>query len=552
MTTRKKRLMAGGGALLAFFGLALSQFAAAASVNDHVLGQWSDGYWYPAWIKKISGNKATLRFDDGDTAEVTAAQLAPIDWDTDSSIECKVWAKRGSYIPVRVLAGGKTIIAVGYGYGEKESLGVGSCRSKHATTGQISLTEQAAPPVYKAEGGDGTVSSEEQCLTSLLRKKLDSETPKHVCDAALDILGNNNHCAPRVNLTQPNDLPRLALPFVQAAAQLGEARCTSIAGDYHDYGVVVARDRVRARQHYLQALKMFAMEGKNRVWNQKQCDVRGEHLEFEPFSKSASIPHEAYLGLMRTTAGLERDLDEITGYPYEVWRFWSAKKADLKKEKNSTFETGFGFGRDSLTQFAGICAVSSGCRVHDYGKIPARLTCGQPGKENCSLFGFRTDHPFLKKAELSVDAPPLFTEYWSGRTTVHFDQDSRLVGIGGGVQSYEVVRKALLKYGKPSVDSRSCQPKQWIPPRSEAIPGEQECTAVIVASGIATASCTTTRPAETIHHAGYWTQSCSALLELSGRGGSGFARLGGSWDGMQSSGPGEGFLSILANKEMAQ
>ena len=113
--------------------------------GDAVLGQWQDGYWYPAKVEKVEGERLSLKFEDGDAAVLNPKQIAPIDWGQGTRVECN-WRGKGKYYPGVVVQFGK-VITVAYDDGDREETATRRCRSKTAKIGRIdpAQSNQAAP-----------------------------------------------------------------------------------------------------------------------------------------------------------------------------------------------------------------------------------------------------------------------------------------------------------------------------------------------------------------------------------------------------------------------
>jgi hypothetical protein len=107
-------------------------FAATAlwawSAGDRCLGQWSDGYWYPATIVSAEDGVYNVAFDDGDTSSLSDSQVKAIDWRVGTAIECN-WKGGGSYYPGRITKKSGDSIHISYDDGDEEDTTIGKCRS---------------------------------------------------------------------------------------------------------------------------------------------------------------------------------------------------------------------------------------------------------------------------------------------------------------------------------------------------------------------------------------------------------------------------------------
>ena len=94
-----------------------------------MLGQWSDGNWYPANIANRAGNEFELHFDDGDKATVEADQIKRLYWHVGTRVECN-WKRGGTYYPGTISRMDREVIHVMYDDGDREDTTVSTCRSK--------------------------------------------------------------------------------------------------------------------------------------------------------------------------------------------------------------------------------------------------------------------------------------------------------------------------------------------------------------------------------------------------------------------------------------
>lgn len=101
----------------------------AQKAGDRVLGQWSDGLWYPARIQSVDGSRIRLSFDDGDLGTVAPDQIRPINWGVGSRLECN-WKNQGKYYPGAIAQKNGDQIFVNYDDGDREQTVIGRCRSR--------------------------------------------------------------------------------------------------------------------------------------------------------------------------------------------------------------------------------------------------------------------------------------------------------------------------------------------------------------------------------------------------------------------------------------
>ena len=100
--------------------------------GSRVLGQWSDGYWYPATVQSTHNGQYTLTFDDGDSATVYSNQVTPLNWTTGSRVQCN-WLGKGKYYSGTITSQRGHNIHVSYDDGDQENTSVGRCRASKAT-----------------------------------------------------------------------------------------------------------------------------------------------------------------------------------------------------------------------------------------------------------------------------------------------------------------------------------------------------------------------------------------------------------------------------------
>lgn len=104
--------------------------ANAQTVGDWVLGNYKGaGYWFPGVIDKVSGDKITIRYDDGDKETVAIGDVRPYDWMIGTKVECN-YKNSGEWYAgtIASLAGEK--IGIAYDDGDKETTKTGRCRTK--------------------------------------------------------------------------------------------------------------------------------------------------------------------------------------------------------------------------------------------------------------------------------------------------------------------------------------------------------------------------------------------------------------------------------------
>lgn len=99
-------------------------------VGDRVLGQWTNGKWYPAQVQRYENDGYFIVFDDGDTRVVQRDEIAPFSWERNTRLECKDPNGSG-YESATLRSFDRSSIFVKFDYGEKVWLGVNRCRNLH-------------------------------------------------------------------------------------------------------------------------------------------------------------------------------------------------------------------------------------------------------------------------------------------------------------------------------------------------------------------------------------------------------------------------------------
>ncbi|MFB6355747.1 MAG: hypothetical protein ABEJ65_04455 [bacterium] len=123
--------------LISFLCLPLALFSTpgfAFEMGDRVLGQWADGYWYPATVvhKEQTENNEThykLIYDDGDQSFVGDTQVVQLDWSKNTNIQCN-WQGKGRYYPGTISIKVGQAILVSYDDGDQEFTVIGRCRQQ--------------------------------------------------------------------------------------------------------------------------------------------------------------------------------------------------------------------------------------------------------------------------------------------------------------------------------------------------------------------------------------------------------------------------------------
>ncbi|PZO04093.1 MAG: hypothetical protein DCF30_01515 [Hyphomicrobiales bacterium] len=111
------------GALLA--GLTGAQ---AQTAGDWVLARWKNGqHWFPGIIQSVSGNRLTIKYDDGDRETLNVTSVRPYNWAIGSKVECNF--KGTGWYAGTITALSAERLSIAYDDGDKENTRTGNCRS---------------------------------------------------------------------------------------------------------------------------------------------------------------------------------------------------------------------------------------------------------------------------------------------------------------------------------------------------------------------------------------------------------------------------------------
>lgn len=102
--------------------------AQAQTAGDWVLARWKNGqHWFPGIIQSVSGDRLTIKYDDGDRETLNVSAVRPYNWAIGSRVECNFKGSGWYAGKITALSGEKLSIA--YDDGDKESTRTGRCRS---------------------------------------------------------------------------------------------------------------------------------------------------------------------------------------------------------------------------------------------------------------------------------------------------------------------------------------------------------------------------------------------------------------------------------------
>ncbi|MBT5230494.1 MAG: hypothetical protein HOM11_09495 [Methylococcales bacterium] len=126
--------------------------------GDRVIGQWSNGEWYPATVESPRKHGYYLIFDDGDTAVVTAKQIHPFNWRKGSRVQCK-WQNGSRYYSGVIARINGRSLNINYDDGDREKTKTRACRDANGLVANGSSyakppvkRKRAAAPVYHSNG----------------------------------------------------------------------------------------------------------------------------------------------------------------------------------------------------------------------------------------------------------------------------------------------------------------------------------------------------------------------------------------------------------------
>lgn len=107
----------------------LAQESQVARQGRRILGQWSDGRWYPATVTGQNGNQFSVAFDDGDKADLPAARIRAIDWAVGTRVQCN-WKSGGRYYAGTITTNSGLAVHISYDDGDQEDTTISKCRSQ--------------------------------------------------------------------------------------------------------------------------------------------------------------------------------------------------------------------------------------------------------------------------------------------------------------------------------------------------------------------------------------------------------------------------------------
>lgn len=120
------------GALPVALALAIPAAAYAQQVGDWALSRWrGSSEYYPGVIVARSGDKVTIKFDDGTVDTEWLSNIRPYDWTAGSAVECR-WTDGQWYSAhIRRMGSDGTSLIVRYDDdGVEQRTQTGNCRAR--------------------------------------------------------------------------------------------------------------------------------------------------------------------------------------------------------------------------------------------------------------------------------------------------------------------------------------------------------------------------------------------------------------------------------------
>lgn len=102
--------------------------AQAQTAGDWILARWKNGqHWFPGIIQSISGDRLTIKYDDGDRETLSLSSVRPYNWAVGSKVECNF--KGAGWYAGKITALSGDRLSIAYDDGDKENTRTGRCRS---------------------------------------------------------------------------------------------------------------------------------------------------------------------------------------------------------------------------------------------------------------------------------------------------------------------------------------------------------------------------------------------------------------------------------------
>lgn len=100
----------------------------AQTSGDWVLARYKNGqHWFPGVIQSVSGDRLTIKYDDGDRETLSLSSVRPYNWVIGSRVECNF---RGSgWYAGKITALSGESLSIAYDDGDRETTKTGRCRS---------------------------------------------------------------------------------------------------------------------------------------------------------------------------------------------------------------------------------------------------------------------------------------------------------------------------------------------------------------------------------------------------------------------------------------
>lgn len=127
MTRHVNRIMA----ILALGAALATGMAEVAQAGQRILGQWTNGWWYPARVTSVRGGNYDLLFEDGDRLSVGRDGIGVFDWRQGSPVQCKRVGFKGYQDATVAMISGNDML-VGFTDGVHANTRTSDCRSGRA------------------------------------------------------------------------------------------------------------------------------------------------------------------------------------------------------------------------------------------------------------------------------------------------------------------------------------------------------------------------------------------------------------------------------------
>lgn len=329
--------------LLVALGVIMSQIALAhaqGSLGDRVLGKWTDGYWYPATIQQMKGEKFLLRFDDGDSRSVSQDELARFDWNKGTRVECN-WQGKGKYFPGSISSREQDRLSIAYDDRDRETVKFGSCRTKDAlainrdTRGQTLEQLTAAAEIGSVDAQiqlgsryfDGNGVPQDYALAVAWYRKA-AEKGSAKAQYNLGLMYDTGKGVPTNKET--------AFAWYRRAGEQGVAIAQAVIGFKYAQGIGVRKDDKQALAWYRKAAQQGSVVAQhnlgNMYWHATGVS-RDEKMAVEWYQKAAAQGYEDSRKALDAIAQARENPTQRT--PIRQQAYEQSPAADQKAGSNS-------------------------------------------------------------------------------------------------------------------------------------------------------------------------------------------------------------------------